>query len=145
MKFWDSSAIVPLLVTEASTRQLQALASNDSTLLVWWASEVECVSALARLEREGSLSQSDMMAALQRLHQLAHGWSEIEPSDELREAAARFLRVHPLRAADSLQLAAAFMAAERRPVSLEFVTRDERLALAAGKEGFRVIDLAAER
>ena len=51
----------------------------------------------------------------------------------------RFLRVHPLRAADSLQLAAAFIAAERRPASLDVITLDDRLAAAARKEGFTVI------
>jgi hypothetical protein len=51
------------------------------------------------------------------------------------------LRVHPLRAADALQLAAAFIAAERRPSSLELVTLDDRLAVAARKEGFAVIEV----
>lgn len=143
MKFWDASAIVPLVVAEASTRQLQALAASDSTMLVWWASEVECISALARLEREDALSQQAITVALKRLRQLADGWYEVDPSDALRETAVRFLRVHPLRAADALQLAAAFVAAERRPVSLQFVTRDERLAVAARKEGFAVVDLVA--
>ena len=48
MRFWDSSAIVPLLVVEEASRRLQSLAAQDSTMLVWWASAVECVSALAR-------------------------------------------------------------------------------------------------
>ena len=52
MKFWDASAIVPLLVAESTTQSLQALARRDSDLLVWWGSQVECASALARLERE---------------------------------------------------------------------------------------------
>jgi hypothetical protein len=51
------------------------------------------------------------------------------------------LRVHPLRAADALQLAAAFVAAERRPSSLEIVTLDQRLAAAARKEGFGLTDV----
>jgi predicted nucleic acid-binding protein len=55
----------------------------------------------------------------------------------------RFLRVHRLRAADALQLAAAFTAAERRPVSLRVVTLDERLADAARKEGFALVDTGA--
>ncbi|HEX4157328.1 MAG TPA: hypothetical protein VHY79_02560 [Rhizomicrobium sp.] len=54
----------------------------------------------------------------------------------------RFLCVRPLRAADALQLAAAFIGADRRPPSLEFVTLDERLADAARKEGFAVLDFA---
>lgn len=140
MKFWDASAIVPLLVNEETTRRLQTVAAKDSAMLVWWGSAVECVSALARLERDGALDPPTMTLALQRLRQLSSGWHEIDPSDEIRETAARFLRVHPLRAADALQLAAAFAAAERRPASLEIVTLDDRLANAARKEGFALLD-----
>ena len=111
-------------------------------MLVWWGSEIECVSAIARLERDGALSSQAIMIALRRLRQLSTGWHEIDPSDAVREAAVRFLRVHPLRAADALQLAAAFLAAERRPASLELLTLDDRLATAARKEGFAVNDMA---
>jgi uncharacterized protein len=142
VKFWDASAIVPLLIAEASTRRLQALAAKSSAMLVWWGSEVECVSALARLEREDALGSQAVVLALKRLRQLSAGWHEIDPSDAVREAAVRFLRVHPLRAADALQLAAAFLGSEMRPATLEVVTLDDRLAAAARKEGFRVIDLA---
>ena len=141
MKFWDASAIVPLLVNEETTRRLQTVAAKNSAMLVWWGSAVECVSALARLERDGALDPPTMTLALQRLRQLSSGWHEIDPSDEIRETAARFLRVHPLRAADALQLAAAFAAAERRPASLEIVTLDDPLADAARKEGFALPDL----
>jgi uncharacterized protein len=141
VKFWDASAIVPLLVVEESTRPLQALAAKDAAMLVWWGSVVECISALARLERDGALGLPAMTLALQRLQRLSAGWHEIDPSDEIRETASRFLRVHPLRAADALQLAAAFAAAERRPASLEMVTLDDRLANAARKEGFVLLDV----
>jgi predicted nucleic acid-binding protein len=142
VKFWDASAIVPLLVLESSSRHLQSLAAQESAMLVWWGSKVECVSALARRERDGALDARVMAIALQRLQQLADAWHEIDPSDPIRETAERFLRVHPLRAADALQLAAAFAAAERRPASLEIITLDDRLANAARKEGFGVVDLA---
>src|SRR6516164_6465469 len=82
---------------------------------VWWGSGVECVSALALDQRAETL-------ALDRLNQLASGWHEVDPTDLVRETAMRFLRVHPLRAADALQLAAAFIAAEQRPASLEMLT-----------------------
>jgi len=141
VKFWDASAIVPLLVAERSTRRLQALAAEDGDLFVWWGSPVECVSALARHERDGALPAREMAEALERLRLLAAGWHEIDPSDAVRETAERFLRVHPLRAADALQLAAAFLASERRPPSLAIVTLDDRLAVAAGKEGFEIIDV----
>ena len=144
MRFWDASAIVPLLVAEASTPRLQALAASDPDMLVWWGSGVECVSALARLERDDSLDPRTAVLALDRLNQLASGWHEVDPSDIVRETATRFLRVHPLRAADALQLAAAFIAAEQRPSSLEMLTLDDRLADAARKEGFAVIDIATD-
>jgi uncharacterized protein len=142
MKFWDASAIVPLLITETSTRHVQALAVEDPAMLVWWGTEVECASAIARLERDGGLEEPAVAQAFHRLKQLAAGWHEIDPSDAVREAAVRFLRVHPLRAADSLQLAAAFVAAERRPASLEIITLDDRLSPAARKEGFVLVDTA---
>ena len=144
MKFWDTSALVPLLVSEAKTARMQAIAAKDPTMFVWWGSEVECVSALARLEREGILDELTVSLALDRLRQFASTWQEIDASDALREAAVRFVRVHPLRAADSLQLAAAYLASERRPSSLEFVTLDERLAIAARKEGFAVTGISLE-
>lgn len=143
MKFWDASAIVPLLVSEPATKQMQALAGKDPAMLVWWASDVACASAIARLERDGVLAEPGVTQAFDRLKQLAAAWHEVDPSDPVRETAVRFLRVHPLRAPDALQLAAAFVAAERRPSSLEIVTLDDRLAGAARKEGFEVIEAAS--
>ncbi len=143
MIFWDASAIVPLLVAEITTPQMQALAEGDPDMLVWWGSPVECMSALTRLERTAALDAKGIAHASERLRQLADGWHEIEPSEIVRESAVRFLRVHRLRAADALQLAAAFTAAERRPVSLRVVTLDERLADAARKEGFALVDTGA--
>lgn len=141
MKFWDASAIVPLLIAEPASRRLQALAAKDPTMLVWWGSQIECVSALARLERDGALTPDAITLALERLDAVAMSWHQIDSSDSIREAAIRFLRVHPLRAADALQLAAAFLGAERRPASLEIVTLDDRLSSAARKEGFAIISL----
>jgi predicted nucleic acid-binding protein len=135
---------VPLLIAEALTRRLQALAAKDPDMLVWWGSEVECVSALARLERNATLDPQAGVLALHRLKQLADGWHVIDPSDIIRETAMRFLRVHALRAADALQLAAAFIAAEQRPSSLELITLDDRLAGVARKEGFVVVDIATD-
>lgn len=143
MKFWDASAIVPLLVAEPLTRRLQAILEKDSGMFVWWGSRVECISALARRERDGTADEQIMSCALRRLHEFEVEWQEIDPSNSLRDTAIRFLRVHPLRAADALQLAAAFSAAEQRPSSLIVVTLDERLGTAARKEGFGVIDLTA--
>ena len=144
MRFWDASAIVPLLTLEPSTSALQSLADDDPAMLVWWATEVECASAIARLERDGALDEAAAIEAFDRLTRLGDTWHEIDASDSIRETAVRLLRVHPLRAADALQLAAAFVAAERRPSSLAVVTLDERLATAARKEGFVLVPVDAK-
>ena len=64
---------------------------------------------------------------------------EVLPTNGVRSIAARMLRVHPLRASDALQLAAAVVAAENDPPSLEVVSLDERLIEAAAEEGFRIV------
>lgn len=140
MRFWDASAVVPLVVTEPGSRHVERWAKEDPGIVAWWGTEVECASAIARLERDGLLDESAVEAALAGLAQLARGWIEIEPSDVVRETATRLLRVHALRAGDALQLAAAHVASDRRPASLEFVTLDDRLASAARREGFVVRD-----
>jgi uncharacterized protein len=115
---------------------MQALFETDPAVLVWWATEIECVSALARLEREGEIESDFVEPAHARLAGLSASWQEIEPSAQLRVTARRLLRVHALRAAHALQLAAAIVAAEGHPASLELVTLDDRLADAARREGF---------
>ena len=108
-------------------------------MLVWWTAEVECTSALARLERDQSLSRKAAVSAYQRLAVFRDAWNEVQPTAGLKENATRLLRVHVLRAADALQLAAAILAAEGRPATLGFVCFDDRLATAARKEGFEVV------
>lgn len=139
MRYWDSSALVPLLVGEASTPAVLAAFTADPEVITWWASGVECVSALVRLERESNLQSTALDASLQRLQALSAAWQEVQPVAPVRRIASRLLRVHPLRAGDALQLAAAVAAAEDVPLSLPFVTLDDRLALAAGREGFPVV------
>lgn len=143
MRFWDSSALVPLLVVEPTSQAMVTEYVRDPEQITWWATAIECVSALARVEREGHLAPPDVADAIGRLEALERAWAEVQPTDRLRDLAVRLLRVHALRAADALQLAAALVAAEGHPGSLTLVSLDERLALAAEREGFRVVRPAA--
>lgn len=143
MRFWDSSALVPLLISEETSESLEALFQDDEGVMVWWGAEVECASAVARLERMGQLTPAETSEVFQQLQEVARVWHLIDPVETIRASAKRFLRVHDLRAADALQLAAAFLAAEGRPASLEVVCLDDRLVTASRREGFKVIDRAA--
>jgi uncharacterized protein len=144
MKFWDTSAVVPLLIDEPSTPAVRKQLRDDPGLVVWWATSVECTSALARLERDGALDARLMAQAFARLDSLEVMWTEIQPGQQLRNHASRLLRVHWLRAADALQLAAAITAAEGNPHTLPMVVLDERLAVAAQREGFPVVTPQAD-
>lgn len=136
MKFWDSSAVIPLLVAEPTSDSIREIFDGDPVIVAWWATEIECTSAIARRQRQGKLRDELAAEAFGRLSALRAGWHEVEPGEEVRESAKRFLRVHDLRTADALQLAAAFFVAEARPSTLEFISLDERLLTAARREGF---------
>lgn len=138
MRFWDSSAIIPILVLEASSGAVIAALDSDPDVIAWWGTPIECASALVRREREGGVSAGGTSVALSRLDALRSTWAEVQPVDRVRATAVRLLRTHPLRAADALQLAAAIVAAEDHPDTLPFVTLDENLAQAASREGFPV-------
>jgi len=137
MRFWDASALVPLLVEQPLSAHARHLLAEDQDLVVWWSTPVECASAVARLRREGILPESVEREALATLDLLRSGWHEILPGDAMRAQALRVLRLHPLRAADALQLAAALEWAGT-PAAGALVTFDERLAGAAAREGFGV-------
>lgn len=139
MRFWDTSAIVPLLVDEDATSRAEEAHADDPEVIVWWATAVECTSALARLERDGALVRSEVTQARRRLDALAAGWHEVQPTDPVRRTAIRLLQVHPLRAADALQIAAAWAVSEGRPDTLAIVTFDVRLRDAGDREGFAIV------
>ncbi|NJD19073.1 MAG: type II toxin-antitoxin system VapC family toxin, partial [Gemmatimonadetes bacterium] len=107
MRFWDASAVVPLLVAQPLSGRARQILAENPEMVVWWSTPVECASALARLRREGTLIEAAEREALATLDLLRAGWHELLPGDTLRTQALRVLRLHPLRTADALQLAAA--------------------------------------
>lgn len=138
MKFWDTSALAPLLRDEPMSGVMEDLLREDADLLLWWGTPVECTSALGRNHRAGDLSLEDLNGRLAELQALRAAALEVQPSDELRARAMRLLLVHPLRAADALQLAAALLGCRDQPQSMSFVCADTRLREAAQREGFEV-------
>jgi len=136
MIFWDASAIIPLCIDEPLSKMVQGILKKDSSMAVWWGSIVECHSAFARLRREKVLKNSEEDQVRHLLAMLANAWTEIDPSGDIRDIASRLILLHPLRAADSLQLAAALVWTGKTPKGHRFVCLDDRLRNAARKEGF---------
>ena len=138
MRYWDSSAVISLLVEEESTPALRSLLEKDSSQTVWCLTPVEIASALARRLREGLPAGSDE-AFRSAWRILSDRWREIVSLELVRSRALRLLNAHPLRAGDVLQLAAALVACDERPEALPFVCLDDRLRDAARREGFPVL------
>ncbi len=139
MRFWDSSAVVPLLIQEPETTRVKRLAEDDPAIAVWWATRTECVSAIARLRRAATLDAPDEVRTKRLLLQLSASWTEIAPAQRLRDRVERLLSVHAIRAADAFQLAAALVWSRGRTTGRGFVSFDDRLRAAAAREGFDVL------
>jgi predicted nucleic acid-binding protein len=141
MRFWDTSALVPLFVDEPTTESIRALLSEDPAVVVWQFTGVELLSTLGRLGRQ-SEDLADLLSAV-RASMLdgERRWTTVTATGEVRRRAGRLVGVHPLSAADALQLAAAQVASQDRPETLAFVTLDAVLARAARLEGFRVLSV----
>ncbi len=133
--FWDSSALVPLCVRQSLTPSAVDLYKRYD-VVVWWATAVEIASALARLRRMGQLDPSQWQKAQELALDLSNFWSVIQPSDALRSTATELVTLYDLRAADSLQLAAALEWCDHNPQRRIFLTADEKLRDAALLSGF---------
>jgi predicted nucleic acid-binding protein len=140
--FWDASALVPLCIHEAASRQAQRYLRKFA-LVVWWGSLVEVHSAICRLHRDREITDLDKQGAVARLRLLSHGWREVLPDDQLRNLATESLDKYSLRAADSLQLAASLIWCQQRPSRRSFICGDRRLAEIAEAIGFSVLELPA--
>src|SRR5690349_18617102 len=84
--FWDSSALVPLCVRQASTQQ-SLLWYTAHDVAAWWATPVEIASALARLLRIQQLNSSQWLQSVKLARELAETWFVVEPSSSIRTKA----------------------------------------------------------
>ena len=139
--FWDTSAVVPLCCFQPLSAQARQVARTYSRQVVWWGTISEAVSSLNRLTREGTLNAKESSQAFARLDYLRDRWNEVQPTEEVRNRAERLLRIHKLRAADALQLAAALVWCGNHPQGRTLIGADGNLSDAAGAEGFTIIQL----
>ena len=137
--FWDSSALVPALLSNAHSGQLIEAFDGDATPAIWWTTPVECRSAVVRVVREKRASREEATEAMELLREARSQSREILPVEGVRTRAMRLLAQHPLRAADALQLAAALVWCEEQPAGETFVCLDRRLREAARREGFALL------
>lgn len=139
MRYWDASALVPLLVAEAASKRVRAWFEEDAAIVTWGWSSVEIAGAVERKTRDGAFTRQQRRDVLDRVAALADAWDEVTDLIAVRSRAVALLARYALRAADAAQLGAAMVVAEQDPGSLTFVCLDERLAFAAEREGLKVL------
>jgi len=136
--FWDTSALVPLCIQQQNS-SLAGQLTTQYGIAVWWAAVVEARSAFARDLRNGVISNAEHHTAILRVEKMRQNWVEILPDEPLRLFAEDLPDRFALRAADALQLAAAYTWTMQRPAGRPFISGDKRLLDAAGQLGFRTL------
>jgi hypothetical protein len=139
VRYWDTSALLPLVVREKGTDPARRWFAQDPHVVTWGLSRVEIVSALERRVREGRIDREQRRETLRRFARLFDAWHEVTDIVLVRGRAQSILARQALRAADACQIGAALVTAEDDPSAIEFVSLDRRLGEAAEKEGFRVL------
>lgn len=134
--FWDSSALAAAFLGDAHSDAMVEAFDRDPTPVIWWATPVECRSAIVQAVREKRGGRDVAVEAMERMREARSQTREILPGESLRARANRLLAQHPLRAADAFQLAAALIWCEEQPSGETFVSLDRRLREAAHREGF---------
>jgi len=138
VRFWDTSALIPLVVADRGTALAERLLRDDPAVVVWTLTRVELLSALARRRREEPAAARQLLGATREILAAWPRWSEVTAVEVVRRYAERVVDTHAIRAADALQIGAALVAGGDDPAALEFVTFDQPQAAAAEREGFRV-------
>ncbi len=139
MRYWDASALVPLIVAESDSERVRGWLADDDHVVTWVWTRTEVTSAIERRTREELLSRRQRRELLDRLGTLADGWDEVTDVLAVRSRAEALLARHSLRAADAGQLGAALLVQEQLAGPLTFVCRDQRLLTAADVEGLRLL------
>lgn len=139
MRFWDASAILPLIVEEPGSELAREWLLEDPEMAIWGLTRLELASAIERRAREGRLPRRRRSEALLRAERIAADAHEVLDLPAVRVRGVPILARHSLRAADAAQLAAALLVADPDPASLTMVVLDRRLAAAAEREGLRVL------
>ena len=138
MRYWDASALVPLIVSQPDSGLARKWLAEDESIVTWVWTGTEIAGAIERLTREGAISRQQRRAALDAFAGLSNRWDEVTDVLAVRSRAVSVLARHPLRAADAGQLGAAMLIQEQLPAPLSFMCLDRRLALAAEREGLRI-------
>lgn len=129
--FCDTSALIKLLIDEPDSAQIHRASESAGLIAACRLTWAEAMAAMARRQREDSLSVIEVDQARERLNTLWSSFTIVEVSQRLVETAGRFADVFALRGYDSVQLAAAHELHVNSEQKVLFACYDRRLNQAA--------------
>lgn len=135
MRFWDSSALIPLMISEARSGDVERLLLEDADIVSAAIAPIEVTSAVWRRKHRNELTLDEIYQADRVFAELSRNWRSIEQYPDIVDRSLVLLSRHRLRTLDALQLATALVLVGNER-SLPIVTLDQRLTTAARAEGF---------
>lgn len=143
--YFDTSAIAKRYVQETGSQWVQSTVDpkNKPILFVSRVTWVELLSALARLQREQKLTQTDVNQIEKAIrYDFDRQYRIVELSQSVIRDAGQLVLQHPLRAYDAIQLASAsqvYPLTQQLPtLNFTFVSADNRLATIAQSLNWQV-------
>ena len=133
--YFDTSAIVPILIEEVGSEAAGAIWDRADRLVSIRLARVEARAALAQAGRLGRISVQQFDASKRELDRLVAQLDLVDIDDGLVERAADFAEQQSLRAYDAVHLAAAHRLLDR---DLVLVAGDRALLEAAHAIGIAV-------
>ncbi len=134
--YFETSALVKLLVAESETPDAEVLWDESAGLVTSRLTYPECRAALAAAARAGRLTRSGLRAARTELERRWRQFVRVEVEERVAQAAGDLAEHHGLRAYDAVHLASALQAGEGG--SLLFVSFDQTLLGAARRSDLAV-------
>lgn len=133
--YFDTSAIVPLLIEEAGTPTAGDIWDRADRVVSVRLSHVEARAALAQAARLDRISSKHLRSSVRDLEDLLSQIDMVDVDDDLIREAGELAEDQGLRAYDAVHLAAALRIAD---LELIVVAGDRALLAAAGALGMSV-------
>ena len=133
--YFDTSALVPLIIDEPSTDRCNRLWNEASRVVSVRMLYPEARAALARAQRMGRMTSAQLNAAVIELDAVTAEIDHLEVTAQLARSAGELAQAFGLRGYDAVHLAAATAIADS---DFLFVTGDGDLAAAATAAGIAV-------
>ena len=136
LAFWDSSALLKLLVEEPGTNLAVALWDDATAVAASRLAIPEMSAALAAAERSGRIDDDRRRVAAGEWRRYLAALDVMELTPAVGDHASELAAAHPLSGADAVYLATALAL---RDDALVVVTWDRRLSSAASAMGLSVV------